>query len=78
MGWCAQGGAMGGGFILFWVLFLGLIVAGLVLIVRALAPDRRAPASDGASRAVAVLEERYARGEIDRDEFAERREALTR
>lgn len=69
---------MGGGFILFWVLFLGLILAGLALIARASTSERGGRASAGASPAVAVLEERYARGEIDRDEFAERREALAR
>jgi putative membrane protein len=48
----------------FWILLGALIV----LLVRA----TRTPARDSAAGAVRVLQERYARGEITREEFLER------
>jgi uncharacterized membrane protein len=51
----------------FWILLGALIV----VLVR----GTRTPARDSA-RAVRVLEERYARGEITRDDFLERRAVL--
>ena len=51
----------------FWVLVV-MIIVGLVR------GGRRG--LGGGSGAVKVLEERYARGEIDRDEFLERRRYL--
>lgn len=67
-----------GGFMALWsLLFLALLVVGVILLVRALW-DRTAPsgAPDRASSALRILEERFARGEIDREEFEERRRAL--
>lgn len=57
----------------------GLFLVGLILVVvwavRQLSGDRTGP--DGSKdRAVEILEERYARGEIDRDEFQEGRRTL--
>jgi putative membrane protein len=52
----------------FWVLLIALIV----LLVR----GRPTPAHDSAGTALRVLEERFARGEITREEFLERRAAL--
>ena len=61
-------------FILFGILPLlflgGLIVIGVLLI----GSPNSAPTSK--STALSILEERYARGEITRDEFVERREVL--
>jgi putative membrane protein len=54
--------------IAFWIVLIGL----LALVARAMrttAPDSRRPA-------VRLLEERYARGEITREEFLERRAVL--
>jgi putative membrane protein len=51
-----------------WILLIALIV----LIVRAI----RTTARDPQVPAVRVLEERYARGEISREEFLERRAVL--
>ena len=46
----------------------------LILIAKALASrDKRA---EGPSRALEILEARYARGEVSREEFLERRAAL--
>ena len=53
----------------FWILLGALIV----LLVR----GTRTPARDSAGGAVRVLEERYARGEITREDFLERRAVLT-
>lgn len=53
----------------FWALVVALIVWG-VRALRAPAPPER--------DAVAILEERFARGEIDREELEERRAALRR
>jgi len=56
-----------------------LITALIALIVWALTRDgrRSAPTTDGAADdALAVLEKRFARGEIDQDEFTRRRAAL--
>jgi uncharacterized membrane protein len=53
----------------FWILLGALIV----LLVR----GTRTPARNSAGGAVRVLEERYARGEITREDFLERRAVLT-
>lgn len=58
-------------FLLFWVVVIALIVWAVRSTGRT---------SQGASRrrALDVLEERYARGEIDDDEFRHRKEMLER
>ena len=67
-----MGPMMGWAWLLVWLLFLAVLVVGIVFLVRSLSDrgDRRG------SRAVAILEERFARGEIDRDDFDERKRAL--
>ena len=86
MGW-SGGGSWGlvSGFLL--LLFLIAVVIVVVLVVRVLL-DRESrgraelhttPPSAGGSDAhpaLRILEERYARGEIDRQEFLERKEGL--
>jgi putative membrane protein len=75
------GGGMMGGWMLLWslvlVALLALVVLGIVLVVRALGSqggrDRDVPARPEALR---TLEERFARGEFDRQEFEERRRTL--
>ena len=55
-------------------LFLtALVVGGIVLVRKLWAVEQ---GSGGRGSALYILEERYARGEIDRDEFNERREHL--
>lgn len=61
------------------ILWIALIVAVVVLIVRWLGGTAGAGAGGGAARsktAIDILEERFARGEIDKDEFEQRRQAL--
>lgn len=73
---CTMMGGMGLMMVLLWVVFLGLIVAGVVVLVRAVG-GRGGPArTSGSPSALELLEERYARGEIDRDEFEQRRRDL--
>lgn len=66
--------------LLLWLLFLVAVIVGLVFLIRALWPplrERERP-TDRPRRpeSLSVLEERYARGEIDSDEFEERRRIL--
>lgn len=73
-GWGA--GAFG---MVFMLLFWALLIAGVVLVVKWLVEQGRpggAPAPGGES-ALEILKKRYARGEIDRDEFeAKKRDLL--
>ncbi len=57
---------------LFWI---AVIVAAVLLLRREISSIGRA---SGPSHALRILEERYARGEIPREEFLERREVLLR
>lgn len=54
-------------------LFLAALVVGGIVLVRRLWPSG---ASEGDGSALQILKERFAKGEIDRDEFNERREHL--
>jgi putative membrane protein len=67
-GWWPFGG-------LIWLACLALVIVGLVTVVRWLFKgntlDRRSPSS-----ALAILEERYARGEINREDYEQRRRDL--
>ncbi|HKJ87149.1 MAG TPA: SHOCT domain-containing protein [Gammaproteobacteria bacterium] len=70
-------GMLGGGpfMLLFWV----LVIVAVVLLVRWMMggsqEDRVTKRSDR-NRALEILEERYARGEIDHEEYQRRREDL--
>ena len=71
------GHMMGGGWFfgpIMMILFVALIVAVVVLVVRWLGGG----ATQGTKPKAAqdILEERFARGEIDKDEFEARRQAL--
>jgi putative membrane protein len=66
-------GAGGLVMMLMMLLFWGLVIAGAVLGIRWLARQGRDERSD---RALDVLRERYARGEIDKDEFDAKRRDL--
>jgi putative membrane protein len=57
------------------ILFLVVLVAAVVLVVKWLLPnaDRSAPSG---SSARAILDERFARGEIDAEEYKAKREAI--
>ncbi|MBM3149156.1 MAG: SHOCT domain-containing protein [Chloroflexi bacterium] len=72
MGGFGWGWFMPIGMILFW----GLVIWGIVALVRGVAT----PGSSGSSReldsALEVLKRRYARGEISKEEFEEKRKDL--
>ena len=70
MGWGYGGYGMGflGG--IFMLLFWGLIIVGLVLVVRWLWDRAQPGAGAGAGDApLDILKRRYARGEIGKEEF---------
>ncbi len=75
MGYGGPGGwGMGGGW-LFMVLLLVVVVALAVGVLRQFGDDRRERRMLGRS-ARDILDERYARGEIDSDEYRRRRADL--
>ena len=82
-GWQMGPGMMDGGWFggIFMLVFWVLIIVGLVFLIKWLIQTtrgtRRTDESASASRAVEILEERYARGEIDKDEFLEKKRHLT-
>jgi putative membrane protein len=76
------GGDWGWGHMMFgglmMALFWGGIILVIVLAVRWLSPGRPGPGEPHSSdQALAILKERFARGEIDREEFEERKRLLS-
>lgn len=89
MGWGWNGGgAWGLASGLLSLVFLAALVVGVVLVVRVLLGSQSRGSESGRSgpppavrnyealSALQILEERYARGEIDREEFLERKHDL--
>jgi len=68
-GWGVMGGFMGIGMVIFW----GLIIWGIIVLVRGGAPGCGSGQSDSA---LEVLKRRYARGEISKEEFEEKKRDL--
>ncbi|MGH8898855.1 MAG: SHOCT domain-containing protein [Egibacteraceae bacterium] len=77
-----SGGMMGGMglWMVLWGLFVlalfVLVVVGIVWLLRTMGAARQAFGRGREEPPLAHLERRYARGEIDRDEFLQRREDL--
>lgn len=67
-------GAWGLGMMLFMTVFWVLVIAGLVLGIRWLVTQGREPRSD---TALEILRQRYARGEINKEEFDVKRRDLS-
>ena len=59
----------------FGLLVLGAIVTGIVFLTRTLSRQDTGHAQE--NRAVGILEERFARGDIDREEYESRRHLLS-
>jgi putative membrane protein len=70
-------GGWGFGMMFMSLLFLAIIVVGVVLIVRSFSHGEQTPPQRGGSRALDILDERFARVEIDQQEYEERRRTLT-
>jgi len=56
----------------FWILLILGTILLVVVLVKAFAGPGNAPPRPDPNRARAILEERFARGEINADEFRER------
>lgn len=71
-------GYMGGFGWIFMLLFWGLVIVGLVALVKWIAGSSRTsdPVSRHGDEALKILKERYARGEIDSEELAARKREL--
>jgi putative membrane protein len=81
MGGDMMNGGMMGGFVWFWailwVVVLALLVVGAIWLARTLTRPSTPPGGPAApSPARAELDLRYARGELDRDEYLQRRADL--
>ena len=70
-GWLGMGFGMIG-MLLFWI----LIVLGIVVLVKWLAGTQSA-APPPAKTALDIVKERYARGEIDKEEFEQKKRDLS-
>ena len=59
----------------FWILFLGLIIWAVVALVRGQSESRSSDSSK-ADSALEVLKKRYARGDINKKEYDEKKKDL--
>jgi putative membrane protein len=83
-GWQGYGGwGMMGGFgwmwfmPIFFILFWGLVIWGIVALVRGLSEPRSSDSTPStADSALEVLKRRYARGEINKEEYEEKKKDL--
>ncbi len=76
MGWDGMGwGGMGWGWLFVVVLVIGVVLLVMALVRRWNGP-REEPRGAGRSRAHEILDERYARGEIDTAEYQDRLQQL--
>ena len=73
MGW--GWGVFGGVHMALWWI---LIILVIVLLVKWLVGSPLSREPDGATRALDILKERYAKGEIGKDEFEEKRQIVTK
>jgi putative membrane protein len=75
MGW---GGGWGGGNMFgFGLIGLVLVIVVVVLVGRSWSGGTGPAGRTGEDRALAILKERYARGEIDKTEFDARKQDLS-
>jgi len=80
-GWGMMGPWMTGGFSWMWlmpiffILFWGLVIWGIVTLVRGRSGPRGSGSSE-ADSALEVLKKRYARGEINKEEYEEKKKDL--
>ena len=60
------------GMVLFW----GLIILGIVVLVKRVGGSPASSGTPAAKSALDILNERYARGEIEKPEFEEKKRSL--
>ncbi|AQQ53254.1 hypothetical protein B0X71_09295 [Planococcus lenghuensis] len=69
---------MGGGgllMMLLWIVIVGIVIYGIVLLI--MKPfERKGNKNEQEDRALDVLRERFARGEIDETEYEEKKRVL--
>ena len=70
MGWSMSWWMLLGGFL--WIAFWGGVIYLIVTLVRSSGQNKSAPQDDP----IAILKQRYARGEISRDEYERMRHDL--
>ncbi len=82
-GYGMMGSGMMGGFgwmwlmPIFWIILLGLIIWAVVALARGVSqPSSSDSASSRSDSALEVLKKRYARGEIDKEEYEEKKKDL--
>ena len=81
MGWGNQGYGMGGFGGIVMILFWGLIIVGVVLVIRYFMAGQTLGRKNSSpyeihSEPLQILRQRYAKGEIDAEEFEERKKIL--
>ena len=70
-GWGNMMGYLGGG--IMTILFWGAVIYFIVWLVR----NNRTNETDSSKKALDILKERYAKGEMDKKEFEEKKKDLT-
>ncbi|RJP77652.1 MAG: SHOCT domain-containing protein [Candidatus Zixiibacteriota bacterium] len=70
MGW-----GWGGGWVMM-LIWWAIIIGGLVLLIRWLISSRSQTSQSSRDTALDILRERYARGDINREEFEEKKKDL--
>jgi len=61
----------------FGILFIAAIAIAVVLVIRALGGGPARRRGGGSQSALEILDERFARGEIDREEYEDRKKVLS-
>ncbi len=70
-GWMGSG-SMGGGMWIFWI----LLIIGVVVLIKALTGRTADPPAQRHETPLEILKARYARGDINEEEFQHRRSEL--
>ncbi|MGN6769300.1 MAG: SHOCT domain-containing protein [Rhizobiaceae bacterium] len=67
---------MGGGMLLGWLIFLVVIGLGIWLVAKVLNERGHGIPFERSNDAESILDQRFAKGEIDEEEYQKRRKAL--